>query len=113
MAATFGSGTPGHSRSSPALSGIIPVVSDRCPPADPPLITSLVGSMPYVFACAATYFNAQRQSSTAAGASETFAIRYSTFTTFQPISSQGRNWNTCDSLTPPTQPPPWIQIKVG
>ena len=40
IAATFGSGAPGHCRSKPALSGIIPVISARCPPAESPEVTS-------------------------------------------------------------------------
>ena len=40
------------------------------------------------------------------GASATRAIRYSTLTTFQPISSQGRSLLKPLSLVPPVQPPP-------
>src|SRR5215475_9622028 len=85
-AATFNCSVPGHCRSSPTDAGIIDVVSARCPPAEPPETTSLFVSKAYCFALRITHRNAQRQSSTAAGASETRASRYSTFTTFQPIS---------------------------
>src|SRR5215470_7405942 len=77
-AATFNSSVPGHCRSSPADAGIIAVVSARCPPADPPETTSLLVSKLYCFALRMTQRSAHRQSSTAAGANDTRARRYST-----------------------------------
>ena len=45
-AATLGTGVlPAHCRSSPALSGIIALVSVRCPPADSPVTTMRSTSM--------------------------------------------------------------------
>src|SRR5262245_11035661 len=45
-AATVGRGVaPAHCRSRPALSGIIALVSARCPPADSPIVTIRLTSM--------------------------------------------------------------------
>ena len=55
---------------------------------------------------ATTKRSAHSASSTAAGAGATRAIRYSTFTTFQPISSHGMMDMNDASLVPPIQPPP-------
>src|SRR5439155_26786921 len=112
-AATFNSSVPGHCRSRPAEACASAVVNAKCPPAEPPLVTILLVSKPYSFALWMTQRKAHRQSSTAAGASETRPRRYSTFTTFQPISKYGSRLNTEDSLLPATQPPPCIQIIVG
>src|SRR5262249_82266 len=112
-AATFSSSAPGHWRSIPADAGIIAVVNARCPPAEPPETTSLDVSKLYCLALRMTQRSAHRQSSTAAGACETRANRYSTFTMFQPISMYGKRLKVAPSLLPPVQPPPWIQIKVG
>src|SRR5580698_7203365 len=95
-----------HSASSPADAGIIPVVSARCPPDEPPLVMILVKSRLYSFAFLPIHRRAQRQSSTAAGASETFASRYSTFTTAKPISMYGSPSSALCSFSPATQPPP-------
>ena len=53
----------------------MPVVSDRWPPADIPVTTTREASKPYSSALAAIHRRAHRQSSTAAGASATFARR--------------------------------------
>src|SRR5258706_13887033 len=106
IAATFSSSFPGHSRSSPADAGSIPVVSDKWPPAEWPVTTSLLVSKLYCLAFRITQRNAQRQSSTAAGASDTRARRYSTLTTDQPASRYGTNWSHEVSFAPPAHPPP-------
>src|SRR3984957_3480558 len=96
-APTFGVGSvqgPDHLGSScdpqplskPAEAGIIAVVSARCPPAEAPVTTTLLTAKLYFFALRPIQCSAQRQSSNAAGASETFATRYSTFTAAHPIS---------------------------
>ena|SRR5205809_2125811 len=105
-AAIFSSSLPGHSRSSPSEAGIIAVVNARCPPAEPPDTTILLVSKLYCLALRITQRSAHRQSSTAAGASDTLASLYSTLTTFQPISRYGRRLNVAPSLLPPVQPPP-------
>src|SRR6185503_13743680 len=79
-----------HCLSNPAAGVAIPVMSTKCPPADPPWSTTRLGSKLYFFALAKTQCKAQRQSSTAAGASETWAIRYSTFTAANPICSAAK-----------------------
>ena len=84
----------------------MPVVNARCPPADEPDTTSLVVSKPYCFALRITQRNAQRQSSTAAGACDTRANRYSTLTAFHPISRYGSRLNSWPSFAPPVHPPP-------
>ena len=66
------------------------VVSARWPPAEPPVITTLLRSNAYFFALRPIQCSAHRQSSTAAGASDTLPMRYSTFTTAKPICRYGR-----------------------
>ena len=63
--------------------------------------------MLYVLACAARKRSAHKPSSTAAGAGATRASRYSTFTTFQPISIHGRSDISEPSFAPAAQNPPW------
>src|SRR5215467_5776310 len=78
----------------------------KMPPADSPVTTKRLTSKLYIRACEATHFNAQKQSSTAAGARATRPSLYSTFTTFQPISNHGISDISAPSLFPATQKPP-------
>src|SRR6185436_2514566 len=112
-----GAAAPAHSLPRPALSGMMPIASARCPPADSPVTTMRLLSMLYVAGSDATKRSAQKQSSTAAGASVDGSVatprRYSTFTTFQPISIQGSNPIVAVSFAPATQNPPWMYTSVG
>src|SRR5262245_13545265 len=107
-----GAAAPAHSRPRPALSGMMPMANARCPPADSPVTTILFLSMLKFAGSAATNRSAQKQSSTAAGArvvgSAAAPNRYSTLTTFHPISSHGRSPMMAVSLAPATQKPPCI-----
>ena len=70
-------------------------------------------SMLYCSALRMTQRSAHRQSSTAAGASDTWASRYCTLTTAQPFSSHGSRRSTLPSFEPARQPPPWMYISTG
>jgi hypothetical protein len=87
-----------------------PIASARWPPADSPVTTIRFASMLKAAGSAATNRKAQKQSSTAAGArvvgSAAEPSRYSTLTTFQPISSQGSSPAMAVSFVPATQNPP-------
>src|SRR5262245_39116287 len=96
----------GHWRSKMDCAGSIPEISERCPPADVPVSTIFEASRLYSLAWYATHLSAQRQSSTAAGAGELRARRYSTLMTAHPRDKYGSSWNTLRSFCPSTQPPP-------
>src|SRR5207245_6940403 len=126
MAATFNSSvlfgllleapperSPGQVLSKPADIGSTPVISAKWPPADWPLVMILLVSKLYCAAFRYTQRSAQRASSTAAGASATFVIRYSTFTTVQPICRYGSSERVEASLVPFVQPPPCKKSMVA
>ena len=75
IAATRGFSFPGQRSSRPAAGVSIPVVSDRCPPAECPVVTMREVSSLYCSAFRNTQRSAQRASSTAAGASEVLPSR--------------------------------------
>ena len=79
-----GGKSAGHSLSNPCSGSSMAVIKAKCPPADSPNRTNFEVSKPYSLECWCTQRNAQRQSSTADGASATEASRYSTFTAFIP-----------------------------
>ena len=103
---TLSFSVPSQLLSRPVPSGSIPVTKDRCPPAEWPVKTTRSVSMLYCFAFLTAQRRAQRQSSTAAGASETSAMRYSTLMTFQPISRYGRKRCVAPVRSPKIHPPP-------
>ena len=85
----------------------MPAASARWPPAELPVSTSRLVSMPWSSPFSMTHRTAHRQSSTAAGACAIGARRYSTLTTAQPISRYGSSVRKLDSLLPNTWAPPW------
>src|ERR1039458_7654581 len=69
--------------------GAYPAISARCPPAEPPQVTTLLGSKLYLAAFLFTQDMAQRTSWTAAGAGASMALRYWTATTLMPAAKNG------------------------
>src|SRR5262245_21781163 len=96
----------GHWRSKMDCAGSIPVINERCPPAEVPVSAILEVSRLYSLAWYVTHLSAQRQSCTAAGAGVFGARRDSTLMTAHPRDKYGSSWNTFGSFCPSTQPPP-------
>jgi hypothetical protein len=93
--------------------GAYPAISARCPPADPPHATTLLGSKLYFFAFFLIHDIAQRTSSIAAGAGASMALRYWTATTLIPAAKNGPKLPEPLGRSPRIHPPPWIWMTTG